>query len=142
MARRYIFPSRFLNHTLTFIIACFNIATGDVEDAPALDPMAKFELVERDGAVYVKGEEAVIKASKRTLDITCKAQGSEKVVVIGGLVFCFPLKLQVLTLHCNTVAVALREQWKDYEAEVSRAPLLSYPGKPNNPSTARNFPRH
>jgi len=49
--------------------------------------MAKFELVERDGAVYVKGEEATIKASKRTLDIACKAQGSEKVVVIGGLVF-------------------------------------------------------
>lgn len=46
--------------------------------------MAKFEIFEKDGGVYIKGEEATIKASKRTLDIACKAQGSEGVVVIGG----------------------------------------------------------
>lgn len=46
--------------------------------------MAKFRVFEKDGSVYVEGDEATIKASKRTLDIACKAQGSEKVVVIGG----------------------------------------------------------
>jgi len=54
--------------------------------------MAKFELIERDGAVYVKGEESVIKASKRTLNIACKAEGSEKVVVIGGYVVADPVR--------------------------------------------------
>lgn len=64
--------------------ACFNVGTGDVEDAPALDPLAKFEVYEKDGAVYIKGEEATIKASRRKPDVQCKAQGPEKVVVIGG----------------------------------------------------------
>jgi len=83
---------------LTSWTACFNIATGDVEDAPALDPMAKFELIERDGAVYVKGEESVIKASKRTLNIACKAEGSEKVVVIGGYVVAYPVRDQLTSV--------------------------------------------
>ncbi|KAL8763925.1 MAG: hypothetical protein Q9184_000368 [Pyrenodesmia sp. 2 TL-2023] len=64
--------------------ACFNVATGDVEDAPALDPLAKFEVFEKNGAVYIKGEEATIKASRRNPDVKCKAEGQEKVVVIGG----------------------------------------------------------
>ncbi|KAI4208282.1 MAG: hypothetical protein LQ346_000162 [Caloplaca aetnensis] len=64
--------------------ACFNVATGDVEDAPALDPLAKFEVYEKNGAVYIRGEEATIKASRRKPDVKCKAQGEEKVVVIGG----------------------------------------------------------
>jgi len=64
--------------------ACFNISTGDVEDAPALDPLAKFEVVQKDGAVYIKGEEAVIKANKRHLNLRCQAQGSDRVLVIGS----------------------------------------------------------
>ncbi|KAI4249621.1 MAG: hypothetical protein L6R40_000410 [Gallowayella cf. fulva] len=64
--------------------ACFNVATGDVEDAPALDPLAKFEVYERSGAVYIKGEEATIKASRRNPNVKCTAQGPEKVVVVGG----------------------------------------------------------
>lgn len=64
--------------------ACFKVSTGDVEDAPALDPIAKFEVSERDGAVYIKGKEQDIKNSRKTLDISCKAAGDEKVVVIGG----------------------------------------------------------
>lgn len=65
-------------------IACFNVASGDVEDAPALDPIAKFDIIEKEGAVYVRGEEATIKASRRQLDTRCSAQGQEKVVIIGG----------------------------------------------------------
>ncbi|KAI4232350.1 MAG: hypothetical protein LQ349_005074 [Xanthoria aureola] len=64
--------------------ACFNVGTGDVEDAPALDPLAKFDVYEKSGAVYIKGEEATIKASRRNPNVKCAAQGQEKVVVVGG----------------------------------------------------------
>jgi NADPH-dependent 2,4-dienoyl-CoA reductase/sulfur reductase-like enzyme/nitrite reductase/ring-hydroxylating ferredoxin subunit len=64
--------------------ACFRVSTGDVEDAPALDPLAKFEVVERDGAVYIKGEESTIKAARRTLNIKCQPKGQEKVVIVGN----------------------------------------------------------
>ena len=69
---------------LTVYLACFDVASGDVEDAPALDPLAKFEVYEKSGAVYIKGEEATIKASRRQANVKCKAQGPEKVVVVGG----------------------------------------------------------
>ena len=42
--------------------------------------------MERDGAVYIKGEESVIKASRKKLDISCKVSGHENVVIIGGYV--------------------------------------------------------
>ncbi|KAF2139819.1 uncharacterized protein K452DRAFT_231657 [Aplosporella prunicola CBS 121167] len=64
--------------------ACFSVATGDVEDAPALDPLAKFEVIQKDGAVYIKGDEETIKASRRKLDFSCKVKTDEKVLVIGG----------------------------------------------------------
>ncbi|KAL8713305.1 MAG: hypothetical protein Q9220_002504 [cf. Caloplaca sp. 1 TL-2023] len=64
--------------------ACFNVGTGDVEDAPALDPLAKFEVYEKSGAVYIKGEESTIKASRRNPNVKCAAAGQEKVVVVGG----------------------------------------------------------
>lgn len=65
-------------------IACFNVGTGDVEDAPALDPLAKFEILEKKGGVYIKGEESTIKASRRSPNTKCSVQGQEKVVVVGG----------------------------------------------------------
>ena len=56
-----------------------------MEDAPALDPIAKFPVHERDGAVYIEGDEATIKSSRRTLDVSCASvQASEKVVILGG----------------------------------------------------------
>ncbi len=64
--------------------ACFNVASGDVEDAPALDPLAKFEIVEKSGAVYIKGDESTIKASRRAANVKCLKQGQEKVVIVGG----------------------------------------------------------
>ena len=67
-------------------IACFNLGTGDVEDAPALDALAKFDLVEKDGAVYIKGDEQTIKASRRSPNTKCSVQSKEKVVVVGGFV--------------------------------------------------------
>jgi hypothetical protein len=67
-------------------LACFSVATGDVEDAPALDPLTKYNLVERDGAVYVKTDEETVKRNRRPLDIRCSATSPDKVLVIGGYV--------------------------------------------------------
>jgi NADPH-dependent 2,4-dienoyl-CoA reductase/sulfur reductase-like enzyme/nitrite reductase/ring-hydroxylating ferredoxin subunit len=64
--------------------ACFQVTTGDVEDAPALDPLAKFEVVEKDGGVYIKGNESTIKAARKTLNIKCQAKGEDRIVVIGN----------------------------------------------------------
>lgn len=65
--------------------ACFNGKTGDVEDAPALDALPVFKAVERDGAVYITGDEASIKAGhRRPSKFKCKASGGDKVVVVGG----------------------------------------------------------
>jgi hypothetical protein len=64
--------------------ACFNVKSGDVEDAPALDPLAKFEVIEKDGAVYIKGDEELLKANRRTFNAKCSPSGNEKVVVVGG----------------------------------------------------------
>ncbi|KAL9122662.1 MAG: hypothetical protein Q9187_000784 [Circinaria calcarea] len=64
--------------------ACFNVATGDVEDAPALDPIAKFDIVEKDGGVFIKGEEATIKSNRGSANLKCSASGEERVVIIGG----------------------------------------------------------
>lgn len=69
------------------MIACFNAKTGDVEDAPALDSLPIFRTVERDGAVYITGEESDIKSSKRKPKFKCNAAGGaqqDKVVVVGG----------------------------------------------------------
>jgi len=63
--------------------ACFNVKTGDIEDAPAPDPLQKFDIVEKDGAVYIKGEESAIKAARRTPNLKCSAKGNDHVVVIG-----------------------------------------------------------
>ncbi|KAF2743018.1 hypothetical protein M011DRAFT_481150 [Sporormia fimetaria CBS 119925] len=64
--------------------ACFNVATGNIEDAPAIDPISKYELIERDGAVYIKTDEETIKTNKRPLNLKCSAVSDEKVLVIGG----------------------------------------------------------
>ena len=46
--------------------------------------MAKFEILEKNGGVYIKGEESTIKANRRAVNTKCKAQGEEKIVVVGG----------------------------------------------------------
>ena len=69
---------------IDYSTACFNVASGDVEDAPALDPLAKFEIVEKSGAVYIKGDESTIKASRRVANVKCSKQGQEKVIIVGG----------------------------------------------------------
>ncbi|KAI0019259.1 monodehydroascorbate reductase [Xylariomycetidae sp. FL0641] len=65
--------------------ACFNGKTGDIENAPALDSLPTFKVVEKDGAIYVQGEEATLKAGRRKPNFKCSAAGgTNKVVVVGG----------------------------------------------------------
>jgi NADPH-dependent 2,4-dienoyl-CoA reductase/sulfur reductase-like enzyme len=49
-----------------------------------LDPLAKFKVVQKDGGVYIEGEESVIKAGRRKLNIKCSAKSQDSVVVVGG----------------------------------------------------------
>lgn len=49
-----------------------------------MDPLAKYEILEKNGAVYIKGDESVIKANRRKLSIKCSAKGNDKVVIVGG----------------------------------------------------------
>jgi len=69
--------------------ACFSVATGDVEDAPALDPLHKFKVVEKDGAVYIEAKKEDVKNGRRNLSIKCKPKEQEHVLVIGGYVVKF-----------------------------------------------------
>ncbi|PWY77107.1 AIF-like mitochondrial oxidoreductase [Aspergillus heteromorphus CBS 117.55] len=64
--------------------ACFNVVSGDVEDAPAPNALKKFEVFEKNGAVYINAEEADIKASQRNPAIKCSASSPEKLVIVGG----------------------------------------------------------
>lgn len=71
------------------MVACFNAKTGDIEDAPALDALPVFAVAERDGAVYIRGDEAAIKSSRRRPDVSRghappPAAAHESVVVVGG----------------------------------------------------------
>ena len=84
-------PSSSLTH-----IACFKVSTGDVEDAPALDPLSTYEVFEKDGAVYIKTDEDTLKANRRVLNVKCSSVSNEQVLVIGGCV--------LLVLHVKTIA--------------------------------------
>ncbi|KAK9489166.1 Rieske [2Fe-2S] iron-sulfur domain-containing protein [Lipomyces doorenjongii] len=64
--------------------ACFNVSTGDVEDAPAPSPLNRFDVYEKDGAVYIRAEPAAIKVGRRDPDVKCAIAGPANVVVIGG----------------------------------------------------------
>ncbi|KAL4784524.1 hypothetical protein BJX76DRAFT_347763 [Aspergillus varians] len=64
--------------------ACFNVKSGDIEDAPAPAALSTFELVEKDGAVYIRGEESAIKSGQRTSEHKCSAIGAERLVIVGG----------------------------------------------------------
>ena len=103
--------------------ACFNVASGDVEDAPALDPLAKFEITEKNGAVYIKGDESTIKASRRTANVKCSKQGQEKVVIVGGYVTSMASQVQSVT-HCveNAEAAVQSEQFKLSASRALKAP--------------------
>lgn len=68
------------------VIACFNIGSGDLEDAPAPNALNKFEVFEKDGAVWITGDEEAIRTGQRDPVPKCQVTGNEreKVVVVGG----------------------------------------------------------
>jgi hypothetical protein len=70
------------------LIACFNIGSGDVEDAPAPNALNKFDVFEKNGGVYIKGEEAAIRAGQRDPVGKRSVTSQDRVVVIGGYVCC------------------------------------------------------
>ena len=65
-------------------LACFSVSTGDVEDAPAPDPLHHFDVIEKDGGVYVKGQQDHIKTNRRYPDVTVQKAEPESVVIVGG----------------------------------------------------------
>ncbi|KAJ5484497.1 Pyridine nucleotide-disulfide oxidoreductase dimerization [Penicillium expansum] len=65
--------------------ACYNVTTGDVEDAPAPNALNKFEVFEKEDGVYVLAKEEDVKAGQRNPVVKCSvSQPKEKVVVVGG----------------------------------------------------------
>ncbi|KAI1908129.1 Apoptosis-inducing factor 1 [Ophidiomyces ophidiicola] len=64
--------------------ACFNVTTGDIEDAPAPNALEKFEVFEKDSAVYVKADAESLKRYRREPISQCSVVGDQKVVIIGG----------------------------------------------------------
>lgn len=66
--------------------ACFNAASGDIEDFPGLDSLQKFEVSTRDnGDVVVRANPALLQETRRVQPL-CKRDpdNKESVVVIGG----------------------------------------------------------
>lgn len=94
------FPSSFLAASLlgrdmrkkqnrpNFLPACFNITTGDVEDAPALNALNKYEIIEKDDGVYIEAEESDIKSGHRDPALKCSvsSDSDERVLIVGGYV--------------------------------------------------------
>lgn len=73
------------SETFTDVVtACFKASNGDIENAPALDSLPSFALIEKNGAVYVTGEKATIKGSRRKPNIKTSSTGSEKILIVGG----------------------------------------------------------
>lgn len=64
--------------------------TGDVEDAPAPDHLNKFDVFEKDGAVYIKAAESDVKSGRRKPKLQISSTGDDKVVIVGGYVTLFP----------------------------------------------------
>lgn len=65
--------------------ACFNVTTGDVEDAPAPNALNKFEVFEKEGAVYIRAREEDVKAGQRNPVVKCSvSKPEEKIIVVGG----------------------------------------------------------
>jgi nitrite reductase/ring-hydroxylating ferredoxin subunit len=68
-------------------VACFNVCTGDIEDAPGLDSLWAFSAAERDGKIVVKASEKEVKSKVGRVipkSRTPKDHTKEKVVIVGG----------------------------------------------------------
>lgn len=69
------------------IVACFNVCTGDIEDAPGLDSLWSFGASVKDGKIYVKASEKEVKSKYGRVvpkSRTAKDHTKETVVIVGG----------------------------------------------------------
>ncbi|KAL1922026.1 uncharacterized protein VTP21DRAFT_10668 [Calcarisporiella thermophila] len=66
--------------------ACFNSATGDIEDAPALDSLCIYEVSVEDGKIYVKADEEQLKVGRRKprLSLAKQIKPDTCTVILGG----------------------------------------------------------
>lgn len=66
--------------------ACFDMHTGDIEDAPAIDAIFSFKTSVKDDKVYIDATEDALKAGRRPPSCAAtKAKSAEAgVVIIGG----------------------------------------------------------
>lgn len=64
--------------------ACFNTETGDIENAPALDPINTFPVTVKDDGIYITAEEAPLKAGSRVPNIACTPSSDVHVLIVGG----------------------------------------------------------
>lgn len=82
---RWIFRCQFARKILILtLVACFNVVSGDVEDAPAPNALNKFDVFEKDGEVFVRGDENQIASGGRQPITSCSIDGDSKVVIVGG----------------------------------------------------------
>ena len=121
------FPNKFLPS------ACFNVTSGDVEDAPAPDPLSVYEVLVKDGGVYIKSSSAEnIKTNRRVNKFSCKASASdaEQIVVVGGGSGAFGF-LQALREHGSTAPVTLisNEGYLPIDRTKLSKALIPDPGK-------------
>ena len=92
MARRYTLHRALNpNHSSRPFVACFNVCTGDIEDAPAPAPIHSFKTRISDGKIFVTAdEERVAKANmSRQSKVPANpdaglASGNAGVVIVGG----------------------------------------------------------
>lgn len=65
--------------------ACFNIATGDIEDFPGLDSLPCFQVeIRKDGGVNVKAKKDELKSSHRIKPMVSRNRGDVTTVAIVG----------------------------------------------------------
>ncbi|KAI8376319.1 uncharacterized protein BYT42DRAFT_574203 [Radiomyces spectabilis] len=65
--------------------ACFNVKTGRVEDAPALDNLNTYEVCVKDDGIYVKADRKALKEARHLPPYAKRdSESKETVVIIGG----------------------------------------------------------
>ncbi|ORY32308.1 hypothetical protein BCR39DRAFT_523859 [Naematelia encephala] len=66
--------------------ACFNVCTGDIEDAPGLDSLWSFSAKVEDGKIIVSASEKEIKSKIGRIVPKARAakESKERVVIVGG----------------------------------------------------------
>ncbi|KAG0715763.1 Apoptosis-inducing factor 3 [Chionoecetes opilio] len=65
--------------------ACFNVATGDIEDFPGLDSIPKYDIEVAEGQVKVRASKALLASGKRSKAMAKRdPDNSSSYVIIGG----------------------------------------------------------